>query len=89
MRKLLILGAIFGVILFTGEASAQYRRGHGYGYPPAPRYYMPHRNWAPYIIGGLALGMIGNYYYYQNRTCWDEIVEYDRYGNAVVTRMCR
>ena len=89
MRKLLIISAIFGVVLSSSESMAQYRAHRGYA--PSPRYYAPRaprHNWVPYAIGGLALGMIGGYYYHQRRVCWDEIVDYDRYGDAIIARMC-
>jgi hypothetical protein len=89
MRKLLLIAAT--VLMVTpAMADQRYRR-----YNPPPQRH--HHNVAPWVAGGLALGLLGGAYYYNNygRQCWDEPVTdrfgyqlFDQYGRPMVRRFC-
>lgn len=88
MRKLLTIAITIAMIT---PAFADYR--HRRYTPPAQHHH--HRNVMPWIAGGLALGVLGGAYYYNQRQCWDEQVVdrygypvFDRYGYPVVRRFC-
>ena len=87
MRKLLLIAA---TVLMVTPAMADYRN-HRYN-PPPQRH---HHNVAPWVAGGLALGLLGGAYYYNNRRCWDEPVTdrfgyqlFDQYGRPMIRRFC-
>ena len=85
MRKVLIATA--ALLVMTTAATAQHYQRR---YNPPPK---PHRhNIAPWVAGGLALGVLGALTYDQwgrPVRCWDELVGYDRYGREVWERYCR
>ena len=68
MRKLLLIAAT--VLMVTPALADQRHRRYN---PPPQRH---HHNVAPWVAGGLALGLLGGAYYYNNygRQCWDEPV---------------
>lgn len=74
MRKIIIAMLALATMTATaGSASAQYRE-HRY----APRYSYQ-RNWVPYAVGGLALGVLGgvmvNRYYEPQHLCRRVVVD--------------
>ena len=89
MRKLLLIAAT--VLMVTPAMADQRHRRYN---PPPQRH---HHNVAPWVAGGLALGLLGGAYYYNNynRQCWDEPVTdrfgyqlFDQYGRPMVRRFC-
>ena len=86
MRKLLL--ASVALISMTTLVEAQHR----HRYNPPPRH---HHNVAPWVAGGLALGILGAMTYdawgrpVRQSRCWDEMVGYDRYGRQIWERYCQ
>jgi hypothetical protein len=89
MRKLLL--ASVALIGMTVVAEAQNHHRHRYNH--TPRQHHRHHNVAPWVAGGLALGILGAMTYdawgRPTRQCWDEMIGYDRYGREVYQRYCR
>ena len=86
MKKYLIAATL--LVAFVGQANAWDNRRHN----PHPQQYQHrhhHHNVAPWVAGGLALGVLGAMIYSQQPACWDELVGYDRYGREVWQRICR
>ena len=83
MRKLLIT-----LFLLSATATAMADSRHYYRQPP-------HRshNAAPWVAGIVGLGILGaiasQQYQSPRRSCWDEVIGYDRYGREVWQRYCQ
>lgn len=74
------------LVTVVGQAVAEDHRHHA---PPR------HHNAAPWVAGGLALGVLGAMVYSQRPRCWEEpIVDrfgrqvYDAYGRPLIQRVC-
>ena len=89
MRRMFVASIALLGMMTVAEAQNYHR--HRYNPPPRQHH---HRNVAPWVAGGLALGILGAMTYdawgrpVQPR-CWDEMLGYDRYGRVVWERYCR
>lgn len=84
-----LLASLFLIAFTVSGAYAQHRGyGHGYRAPGGGDGYRRNHNAAPYIFGGLALGIIGSAIiadqYYRRPVCRDELVDRVWDGNRLV-----
>lgn len=64
-----------------------YHSGHYHGHHHG--HYRHGRNYAPYIAGAVALGVLGAVTYdYYGRRCFNKIVGYDQDGDPIVRKIC-
>lgn len=85
MKQLVIAASM--LVMLVGQANAWDNRRHNP--PPRQYHHHQHRGINPWVAGALGLGILGaGTYLYNNRTCWDELVGYDRYGRELWQRYC-
>ena len=95
MRK--YLAAVIVFLMTMPAFAGPYNRSHRGHYYHAPQHhYQPqrHRNIAPWVAGGLALGALGAYALTRPdprgiMTCWEEVIGYDRRGLPVYDEICQ
>jgi len=86
MKKYLVAATM--LVAVVGQANAWENRRHN----PPPRH---NHNVAPWVAGGLALGVLGAMVYSQRPRCWEEPMidrfgrqVYDAYGRPLAQRVC-
>lgn len=90
-----LLASTFILLTTTVNVNADprhgYRSGYYHGHYHGHHYghYRHRRNYAPYIAGAVALGVLSalTYDYYGSR-CFNKIVGYDQDGDPIVRKIC-